>query len=86
MIIVSAVIVLLKLKISFNVLTKLKWFLIMIAVLMRLGLSIYEFIAGVYKPSPLKFYYVWLMEQVHFMIILMMFFSVVGSWHLNQKI
>lgn len=26
------------------------------------------------------------MEQMHFMILLMMFFSVIGSWHMNQKI
>jgi len=82
-VLVSAVAVLLSLKITFNFLTKIKWFVILVAITMRLGLTIHNYCSQSYGTSKFKFYYIWLIEQAHFMILLMIFFTVVGSWHMN---
>ena len=72
------------LKIRLNVGSRIRWLIIFIAILLRVSLTIYEFLSDSYDVEGWRFYYLWLIEQTHFMIILMLFFSVIGSWHISS--
>jgi hypothetical protein len=67
-------------KIRLNLLNRVKWSIALVAVLMKLSLSFAEFFKKSYDGTWFKFYYCFLIDQAHFMIILTLFFSVIGSW------
>jgi hypothetical protein len=57
-----------------------KWLLTLAAIVMRLALSILELITSQYGESTFKYYYLFVLDQINFMIILSLFFNVIGSW------
>lgn len=69
-----------RLKIRLNRITRIKWAIAFIAIILRLALTIDEFVRREYRETAFIFYYVFLIDQAHFMIILTLFFTVIGSW------
>jgi hypothetical protein len=66
--------------IRLNLVNRTKWLLTLAAIVMRLALSILELITSQYGESTLKYYYLFVLDQINFMIILSLFFNVIGSW------
>lgn len=75
-----AVFVYKRLVIRLNLVNRTKWLLTLAAIVMRLALSILELITSQYGESTLKYYYLFVLDQINFMIILSLFFNVIGSW------
>ena len=69
-----------RLVIRLNLVNRTKWLLTLAAIVMRLALSILELITSQYGESTLKYYYLFVLDQINFMIILSLFFNVIGSW------
>jgi hypothetical protein len=70
-----------RLKIRLNRITRIKWAIAFIAILMRLALTISDFVRREYRgETAFIYYYLFLIDQAHFMIILTLFFTVIGSW------
>jgi hypothetical protein len=69
-----------KLSIRLNKISKVRWFCGLISILMRSALTIYEFASHNYEWSTLKYYYTFVLDQLQFMVMLTLFFSVIGSW------
>lgn len=67
-------------KIRLNFISRVKWTIALLAIMMKLLLTIAEFIKKSYSGTVFKFYYLFLIDQAHFMIIMTLFFTVIGSW------
>ena len=78
--ITCAVILLYKIKVRLNLGSRIKWSIALFASLLRLSITIVEYKSKNYKMSCFKFYAFWILDQAHFMIMLMLFLSVIGSW------
>ena len=50
------------LKIRLNVGSRIRWFIIFIAIILRFSLTIYEFKTDSYDVHGWRFYYLWLIE------------------------
>lgn len=77
-----AVFVIKRLKIRLNIITRVKWIIALISVLMRLLLTVIEYVRDDYGLNTFKYYYLFAVDQTHFMIILTLFFTVIGSWQI----
>jgi len=77
-----AVVLLTRIKIRLNFGSRIKWSIALVSLLLRLGLTLWEYAKRDYSMSPTKYYILWLVDQAHFMIILMLFLSVIGSWQI----
>jgi hypothetical protein len=82
LIIAYAVYVRYHLRIRLNLITRAKWWVALVAILMRAMLMTVEFIRSTFKMTAFKYYFVFFIDQAHFMIILMLFFTVFGSWRI----
>lgn len=71
-----------KLSIRLNQINRIKWLIALIAIMMRLALSIVELVRHDYSPGAFKYYFLWVIDQAHFMIMLTLFFTVIGSWQI----
>lgn len=71
-----------RLKIRLNFITRIKWVIAFFAILMRVALTIDEFVRREYRETAFMYYYLFLIDQAHFMIILTLFFTVIGSWRI----
>ena len=71
-----------RLTVRLNRITRIKWSLAVLSICMRVGLSITEFCKRSYNYTSITYYYVFLIDQIHFMILLTLFFTVIGSWKL----
>jgi len=67
-------------KIRLNLITRCKWAIALLAILMRTALSIEQFVKHKYRETAFMYYYLFVIDQAHFMIILTLFFTVIGSW------
>jgi len=76
------VLLLTRLKIRLNLLNRIKWTIALFALVLRLGLTIDAYSLNNYTPTPAKYYLYWLLEQSNFMIMLMLFLTVIGSWQI----
>jgi len=75
-----AVLLLTRIKVRLNYGSRIKWSIALFALLLRLGLTVWEFVKRDYSMTVAKYYVLWLLDQAHFMIMLMLFLSVIGSW------
>jgi hypothetical protein len=80
--ITCAVLLLTRIKVRLNFGSRIKWSIALFALLLRLGLTLWEFATQVFSMAPGKYYILWLLDQAHFMIMLMLFLSVIGSWQI----
>lgn len=69
------------LKIRLNLLTRIKWWVALSAILIKLALSMSAYIQNAVNLTPWFISATFLISQAHFMIILMLFLTVFGSWH-----
>lgn len=72
-------------KIRLNLITKCKWAIALLAILMRTALSIEQFVKRQYRETAFMYYYLFVIDQAHFMIILTLFFAVIGSWKIQYS-
>jgi hypothetical protein len=83
---VYATIVVKNLKIRLNIGSKIRWVIVLMAIVLRLALTCWDYCTMDYNVTSWRLYLLWAIEQAHFMIILMLFFSVIGSWHIATLI
>ena len=69
-----------RLKIRLNLINRIKWAIALLAILLRLGLTIDAYSKENFTPTTTKYYLYWILEQTNFMIMLMLFLTVIGSW------
>ena len=81
-IILLGVLLLTRLKIRLNLINRIKWAIALLAILLRLGLSIDAYSQEDFTPTTAKYYLYWILEQTNFMIMLMLFLTVIGSWQI----
>jgi len=74
------IILLTRLKIRLNLLNRIKWMIAFCSIILRLGLTIDAYSKNNFAPTPAKYYLYWILEQSNFMIMLMLFLLVIGSW------
>lgn len=79
-IVTFGILLLTHLKIRLNLLNRTKWIIALCALILRLGLTIDAYAENNYTPTTTKYYLYWILEQSNFMIMLMLFLSVIGSW------
>lgn len=68
------------LKIRLNFITRVKWIIALVSVVMRLALTVDEYVRQEYRETAFMYYYLFLIAQAQFMIILTLFFTVFGSF------
>lgn len=56
------------------------------AIAMRLVLTVVNYCMDNYNVDGWALYYLWVLEQMHFMIIVMLFFTIIGSWRLSTQL
>ena len=78
----SAVLLLTRIKVRLNYGSRIRWSIALFSLILRLGLTVWEYAEQDYSMTPPKYYILWLIDQAHFMIILMLFLSVIGSWRI----
>jgi hypothetical protein len=57
----------------------------LVAILMRLGLSVYELAFQYYEWTTFKYYYLFVMDQFYFQVMLTLFFYVIYSWQVIKS-
>lgn len=62
LLIAYAIFVLRKLSIRLNRINRIKWLIALIAIILRLALSIFELVTHKYNPNALKFYFLYLVD------------------------
>lgn len=78
--IACAVLLLTRIKVRLNKGSRIKWSIALFALILRLGLTVWEYARKDFSMTVTKYYILWLLDQAHFMIMLMLFLSVIGSW------
>lgn len=78
--IACAVLLLTRIKVRLNKGSRIKWSIALFALILRLGLTVWEYARKDFSMTTTKYYILWLLDQAHFMIMLMLFLSVIGSW------
>jgi hypothetical protein len=81
-----AVYVLTNLKIRMNLSTRIKWYIIFFSILLRQILSTYQYLSGYYGNFWLKYYALWLLGLSYFMVMLMLFITLIGSWYIQHQV
>ena len=81
-IVTFGILLLTHLKIRLNLLNRIKWIIALCALILRLGLTIDAYAENNYTPTTTKYYLYWILEQSNFMIMLILFLSVIGSWQI----
>jgi hypothetical protein len=86
LVVVTAVITILEMKIHFNMGSKLMYLLVSVSLCMRYGLTVYEFISGEYQRMTWKYYYKWVVELFFMAFYLNCFFKVIASWQMTHTL
>ena len=86
LIIITACWVISILKIRINTETKLKWLIILIGMLLRWSLSTEMLVSQNYESSVAKNVINWVIEEIHFMMLLQLFVTVIGSWYTSSQL
>jgi NADH:ubiquinone oxidoreductase subunit 6 (subunit J) len=74
------------LKIRFNISTRVRQIVIYLSVIMKLILFIVCFMTGDYEVKGWRLYYRFLLEQMFFTILTMLFVTIIGSLRLTSQI
>ena len=74
------------LKIRINTETKFKWIIILIGMMLRWSLSTYMLVSNNYEFFPTKYAINWVIEEIHFMMLLQLFVTVIGSWYTSSQL
>lgn len=85
LIITLGILLLTKLRIRLNLGNKIKWSIAAFSLLLRLGISISDYSRQSFSPTAVKYYLYWILEQSNFMIMLMLFLTVIGSWQIVSQ-
>jgi hypothetical protein len=73
------------LKIRLNRTTKIRWALVFLSMTLRFSLVVLNLIKGSFEIGKYLLFAYWLQYQLYFMIILMLFFTIIGSWKLSTE-